>query len=179
RVLGLIVAKLLFLDDKQANEGKMARQLNALVRKEACADAARVAELGTALYLSKAEDKNGGRDKNSILGDVCEAVMGALYLDGGLPAAEDFFFQFWAAQLDNLPGNNKDPKSQLQEWALSHQLGLPQYFEVGRSGPDHRPEFQISVKLGKWSASAKGFSKQDAERDAAQDLLLQVSQKND
>lgn len=179
RVLGLIVANLLFLDAKEDSEGKMARQLNALVCKEACADAARAADLGAALYLSKAEEKNGGRDKNSILGDVCEAVLGALYLDGGLKAAEGFFFQFWAEQLNNFSGSAKDPKSSLQEWALANQLGLPQYSEIDRSGPDHRPEFQILVKLGKWTAKAKGFSKQNAEREAARDLLEQVSQNDD
>ncbi len=177
RVLGLIVARHLFAEDSTANEGQMARRLNALVRKEACAEAARAAGLGEALYLSKAEEKNGGRDKQSILGDVCEAVLAALYLDGGMEPAQTFFDTFWLEQLTRLSGSNKDPKSALQEWALAHDFGLPKYTELARTGPDHQPEFHILVAIQDWKCEGRGNSKQNAERAAAAELFKQMVKK--
>jgi len=177
RILGLIVADYLFEASIDAAEGQMARQLNTLVCKEACAKAAIAAGVGEALYLSKAEEKNGGRQKASILGDACEALLAALYLDGGMIEAQRFFKQFWAEQLANISGTTKDPKSSLQEWALANQYGLPIYTQVGRVGPDHRPEFQVSVELQQWSVTAKGNSKQHAETAAAEAMLEQVVKK--
>lgn len=174
RVLGLIVAKLLYADKNYATEGKMARRLNALVKKEACAEAAIAAGIGEALYLSKAEEKNGGREKISILGDACEAVLAALYLDGGFGAAENFFRKFWAEQLADTHSDNKDPKSFLQEWALSHGHELPQYKMLGRTGPDHRPIFEVSVHLGDMSATGKAGAKQEAGIMAAKQLLAMI-----
>jgi ribonuclease-3 len=179
RVLGLIVSDLLFRSEEMKNEGQMARRLNALVRKEACAEAAREADLGSALYLSKAEEKNGGRDKQNILGDACEAILAALYLDGGMEAAKSFFDQFWAGQLSALTGSNKDPKSQLQEWALAEGHGLPDYDLVARTGPDHRPEFEVSVTLGRWTRTGKGASKQNAERAAAKEMIKKLEKTHD
>ncbi|PHR62502.1 MAG: ribonuclease III [Robiginitomaculum sp.] len=177
RVLGLIVARHLFVEDPKANEGQMARRLNALVRKEACAEAACAADLGEALYLSKAEENNGGRNKQSILGDVCEAVLAALYLDGGMEPAQAFFDAFWIEQRARLSGSNKDPKSALQEWALAHDYGLPKYVELSRTGPDHQPEFHISVAIQDWKCEGRGNSKQNAERAAASKLFEQVVKK--
>ncbi len=171
RVLGLLAAKFLFDADKRFEEGDMAPRLNALVRKEACARAARRADLGKALYLSKSEDKSGGRDKTKILGDACEAILAALYLDGGMPAAEQFFTTFWDDELDDARGNVQDPKSQLQEWAQGKGDGLPQYILLERTGPDHAPEFLIEVKAGGLSAQGRASNKQQAERAAAQSLL--------
>lgn len=170
RVLGLIVAHLLFADPSQASEGKMARHLNLLVKKEACAKAARAAGLGEALYMSKSEERNGGRDKTSILGDACEAVLAALYLDGGMDAAKAFFDKFWAEQLATLPASAKDPKSALQEWAAAKNRPLPKYTLTNREGPDHAPNFTVSVSLGKDKAIGTGNSKQEAERMAARAL---------
>lgn len=177
RVLGLIVAQLLFSDPARANEGKMARLLNLLVKKEACAKAARAAGIGEALYLSRSEERNGGRDKSSILGDACEAVLAALYLDGGLPAAKDFFDKFWAEQLASLPASAKDPKSALQEWAAARGKHLPKYQLVDREGPDHAPQFTVTVTLGTDKAVGTSSSKQDAERTAAKALLKAVGMK--
>ncbi len=174
RVLGLIVAEFLFEEDQSQSEGQMARRLNALVRKEACAKAAMAANIGPALYLSKAEEKNGGREKLSILGDACEAVLAALYLDGGLDAAKNFFYRFWDEQLSDISSGVKDPKSTLQEWALSHGHELPKYKMLGRTGPDHRPEFQVEVLLGKFNAQGVAGSKQEAERLGAKALLVKI-----
>lgn len=177
RVLGLIVAQLLFSDPARADEGKMARLLNLLVKKQACAKAARAAGLGEALYMSKSEERNGGRDKDSILGDACEAVLAALYLDGGLPAAKSFFDTFWAEQLSSLPKSAKDPKSALQEWAAARGKPLPKYKLVDREGPDHAPQFTVTVSVDKDKAVGTSTSKQDAERTAARALLKAVGMK--
>ena len=126
------------------------------------------------LRLSKAEEKNGGRTKTSILGDACEAVMAALYLDGGMEAAAHFFKTFWGDELND-KGQYKDPKSALQEWAQSQGLGLPEYKETDRSGPDHSPVFTICVTVGPHTATANAGSKQSAERDAAIALLAKVT----
>ncbi|MBL1429990.1 MAG: ribonuclease III [Robiginitomaculum sp.] len=172
RVLGLIVSEMLFTASDNATEGQMARQLNMLVKKEACALAAKEAQLGSAIYMSKAEEKNGGREKNSILGDTCEAVLAAIYLDGGMQVAKDFFNRFWAKQLHDINNTTKDPKSLLQEKALAKGFGLPLYELLGRKGPDHKPEFQVTVTLqGFDPAIGTGGSKQLAESKAAQKLL--------
>lgn len=178
RVLGLIVAQLVFDAPEIENEGQMARKLNSLVRKESCAKAAIAAELGLALSMSKAEENNGGREKTSILGDVCEAVLAAIYLDGGMQAAMNFFYQFWAEQLQQVSDGSKDPKSKLQEWALANGLGLPVYRTVGRTGLDHQPKFEVCVSLGENSATGVSGSKQDAERIAADNLSKQVEKKS-
>lgn len=173
RVLGLIVSEMLFAADNNASEGQMARQLNMLVRKDTCAVAAKEARLGFAIYMSKAEEKNGGREKNSILGDTCEAVLAAIYLDGGMQAAKDFFYRFWANQLQDIDNTAKDPKSSLQEKALAKGFGLPVYKLLDRKGPDHKPEFQVIVTLQAFEpAIGKAGSKQLAERKAAEKLLI-------
>lgn len=172
RVLGLLAAERLFAAFEGLDEGGLAHRLNAIVNKEACARAARRAGIGEALQLSPAEERLGGREKTSILGDACEAVIGALYLDGGITAAGSFFEAFWGEDLDNLIHRPKDPKSQLQEWAAAQAKPAPVYKTLGRSGPDHRPVFTIEVSIeGIGAAEAQGTSKQDAQRAAAQALL--------
>ena len=171
RVLGLLVARYLFDLDQDFDEGDMAPRLNALVRKEACARAARSAGLGRALRLSRSEDHNGGRGKTSILGDACEALLAALYLDGGMVAAEHFFTRFWGEALDQAVKTVKEPKGALQEWAQGQGFDLPRYTLVERTGPDHAPVFVVEVRAGGFSATGTGSSKQDAERSAAQEVL--------
>ena len=169
RVLGLLVAERLFHHNPHAAEGDLARTLNALVNRDACADVARRAGLDEDLILSKSEAKSGGRDKPSILGDVTEAVMAALYLDGGLPAARQFFDRYWPA---SLPQVGRDPKTALQEWAQARGRGTPVYALVGRSGPDHAPMFDVEVTVtGFDPAQGQGMAKQSAERAAAAAFL--------
>jgi ribonuclease-3 len=120
----------------------LAHRLNALVNKQACARAARRCDLGEALRLSPAEDRLGGREKDSILADACEAVIGALFLDGGLDAARAFIDQVWAEELEGLTKRPKDPKSRLQEWAAGQSTWPPVYETLARKGPDHRPVFR-------------------------------------
>ncbi|MFW5662067.1 MAG: ribonuclease III [Oceanicaulis sp.] len=172
RVLGLMTAELLFTEFEGLDEGGLAHRLNALVNKDACARAARRCRLGEALRLSPAEDRLGGRDKTSILADACEAVIGALYLDGGLPAARGFFDELWAEEIAGLKKRPKDAKSRLQEWAAATGRGLPVYETVARTGPDHRPVFEVEVQVpGLSPARAEGGSKQAAQRAAAEAML--------
>lgn len=172
RVLGLLAAERLFTADAGMDEGGLAHRLNAIVNKQACARAAERCALGEALQMSPAEERLGGREKMSILGDACEAIIGALYLDGGIEAAGDFFETFWGEELDEVIHRPKDPKSRLQEWAAHLGCPAPVYATLGRSGPDHRPVFTVEVAVdGLGSAQAQGSSKQEAQRAAAQALL--------
>lgn len=174
RVLGLLTAQTLHARFSDMEEGGLAHRLNAIVNKHACARAARRCELGEALRLSPAEERLGGRDKDSILADACEAVIGALFLDGGLEAARDFFERFWSEELDGLTKRPKDAKSRLQEWAAGRSLGAPVYKTVARKGPDHRPVFEVEVTIkGLAAARGEGSSKQAAQRAAAEALLKQ------
>ncbi|MEL6686538.1 MAG: ribonuclease III [Pseudomonadota bacterium] len=172
RVLGLLTSETLF-HQSIAPEGTLARRLNALVRKEMCAKIARKINLGDCLLLSASEEKQGGRDKTSILGDACEALIAAIYLDGGLKAARDFYDRYWMSEVDAVASRSaKDPKTQLQELAMSRGRKLPDYDVIDRQGPDHNPVFVIEVSVpGAGSATGTGKSKREAERLAAQALI--------
>lgn len=172
RILGLMTAERLFVD-KSSKEGDMARRLNALVRKEMCAKVARKVGLGDALQISPAEERQGGREKTSILGDACEALLAAIYLDGGIGAVNAFYERFWKEDFDRITkSDSKDPKTELQERATAQGGGQPVYTVMEQSGPDHRPMFVIEVSVEKFgSALGTGKSKKDAERFAAKHLL--------
>lgn len=172
RVLGLMTAKALF-DYSSEPEGTLARRLNALVRKEMCAKIARKIGLGDCLLMSPSEEKQGGRTKTSILGDACEALIAALYLDGGMETVQSFYDTYWQPELDIVVSKSaKDAKTQLQEKAMAHGRGLPVYRVTDRSGPDHNPVFEITVVVdGVGSAVGTGHSKRNAERIAAQMLI--------
>lgn len=172
RVLGILAAEYLFAEFDAEDEGGMAPRLNAMVRKEACARAARRADIGAALRMSKSTETADGRDSTTILGDACEAVMGALYLDGGLEAARDFFTRFWAEELPGVAAKPVDPKTRLQEWALAEFGSNPTYALIERTGPDHRPLFAVEARIsGLAPERGEGKSKQNAERAAAKALL--------
>lgn len=172
RVLGLLTAEALFHYSTEA-EGTLARRLNALVRKETCAQIARDVGLGDGLLISAAEDRQNGREKMSILGDACEALIAALYIDGGFAEAKRFYDRYWIPVLEEVVKKSaKDPKTFLQERAMAGQHGLPVYDIIERSGPDHRPLFVVEVSVGRvGSARGTGKSKRDAERYAATHLL--------
>ncbi|MDG1418068.1 MAG: ribonuclease III [Maricaulis sp.] len=172
RVLGLLTAERLHKIFDKVDEGGLAPRLNALVRKEACADVARTIKLGEALMMAPSEEKAGGRDKTSILGDACEALIAALYLDGGMPAVAAFYDTYWSDKIEALRRQPKEAKSTLQEWAAKKKHGEPSYKMLGRKGPDHRPVFTVEVRVGKLdAATGEGSSKQIAERAAAAALL--------
>ena len=173
RVLGLVIAERLNRDYPADGESALAPRLNALVNKSACARAARRARLGEALILSRSEQESGGREKETILGDVCEAVIAALYLDGGLKAARDFIETFFEEEFAAVVRLPRDAKTTLQEWAAATRRGAPRYSVLDRSGPDHAPRFIVEAEVnGVPRARGEGGSKREAERAAAQALLI-------
>lgn len=173
RVLGLLTAERLLEQYPDAVEGDLSPRFHALVDKAACAKAARLMGIGPALRLSPGESKSGGREKDTILADACEAVMAALYLDGGLDAARTAFVRFWSEGLAHPPSATaKDPKSALQEWAQSRGRPVPNYTVVSRQGPDHAPRFTVEAKVdGADPIRAEGRSRQEAEKAAAAAML--------
>jgi ribonuclease-3 len=173
RVLGLVVADMLYRRLPKANEGELSRSLNTLVRKETCAMIARELDLGSELNLGESEARTGGAQKEAILGDVAEAVIGAIYCDGGLGRAYELIEGLFGNQI-GLAGNERaDAKTTLQEWAQGRGLEPPSYVETERKGPDHAPEFTISVRVGQFEPlSATGPSKKLAEHKAAEAFLI-------
>lgn len=175
RVLGLVMSEKLLRDDPNAPEGTLAPRYNALVRKEACADVARQVDLGAVLKLGRSEMKTGGRRKLALLGDAMEAVIAAVYLDGGLEPARDMILRLWGDRINKVEADARDPKTALQEWAQGRKMAVPKYVETSRAGPDHAPVFTIEVQLADGqSARAKANSKRAAEQAAAKALLAQV-----
>ena len=174
RVLNLLAAERLMTLDGEAREGEMSRLMAALVNFHACARVARGIGLPDALRLSASATKIGARTSDAVLGDACEALIGAIYIDAGLDAARSFFLTFWEDEFANLDAPRlKDPKTQLQEWAQGRGLALPRYALVSRIGPDHAPVFTVRVVLdGFEPEEAQGRSKQDAEKAAALAMLL-------
>lgn len=174
RVIGLLTAERLAELDPKAAEGDLAVRLNALVSRKACARVARAAGVGPALRLAPSETKTGGRDKDSILAGACEAVMAAIYQDGGLDAARRTFLALWADLFDEADTSavGRDAKTALQEWAQGQGKPLPKYAVVRRSGPDHAPLFTVAVEIvGVEPIQAEGRSRQEAEKAAAAALL--------
>ncbi|MEM7619624.1 MAG: ribonuclease III [Pseudomonadota bacterium] len=172
RVLGLAISDLLIERFPIAPEGELARRFNNLVRKEACAVVAQEMKLGQFLIMGEGERESGGQEKPAILADACEAVLGALFLDGGFDAAKHFIRRLWAPKVNTSDIIPTDPKSALQEWAQSQKLALPKYIETKRDGPDHAPLFTTEVQIdGLQSAQGVGNSKRAAEQAAAKTML--------
>ncbi len=172
RVLGLSIALILFDAYPQADEGEMARRFNRLVRRETCADIARSIALGDYLILSESENDSGGREKETILADAMEALLGAIFIEKGFDTSRKIIARLWGDRLNAIPMVSADPKSALQEWAQGKGLPLPTYSEVSREGPDHAPLFRAQVRIvGSEPAVGKGTSKRAAEKAAARALL--------
>jgi ribonuclease III len=171
-VLGLIISDMLYRAFPKADEGELSRRLADLVRKETCADIARNIDLGAAIRVGSSEHNAGARTRPAILADVCEALIGAVYLDGGYKAAEELVHRLWQARLRATAQPLRDPKTILQEWAQARGLPTPAYREVARSGPDHSPEFRVAVQLPALApAEGQGRSKRAAEQAAAAVML--------
>jgi ribonuclease III len=179
-VLGLIVSDMLFRNFPRADEGELSRRLADLVRKEACADVGRTIGLGEAIRLGASESNAGGRDRTAILADVCEALIGAVYVDGGYEAAAAMIGRLWEERMRSPVRPLRDAKTILQEWAQGRGLPTPAYREVERKGPDHSPEFRIIVELpDRTPAEGVGRSKRAAEQAAAAAMLAQEGVKSD
>jgi ribonuclease-3 len=171
-VLGLVISDMLFQAFPRANEGELSRRLADLVRKETCADVAQAISLGAAIRLGGSETQGGGRLRTTILGDVCEALVGAVFLDGGYAAAAEMVERLWRERMLTPARPLLDPKTLLQEWAQGRGLPTPTYREVARSGPHHSPEFRVAVQLPEREpAEGVGRSKRAAEQAAAAAML--------
>ena len=171
-VLGLVVSDLLFRGFPNADEGELSRRLADLVRKETCADVARGIDLGAAIRLGASEANAGGRQRVAILADVCEALIGAVFLDGGYQSAAAVVEQLWGERLRTPASPVRDPKTALQEWAQARGLPTPSYREIARTGPHHDPEFRVAVLLPElMPAEGLGRSMRAAEQAAAAALL--------
>lgn len=178
RVLGLVMAEAVQAHDLKAAEGQLAPRYNALVRKETCADVARQIDLGVVLKLGRSEMLSGGRRKMALLGDAMEAVIAAVYRDGGYDAARDMVLRLWGTRVTSVADDARDPKTSLQEWAQARGLKPPKYIETAREGPDHAPVFTIAATLESGEAeTATAASKRQAEQAAAKALLTRLEEK--
>ena len=180
RVLGLVMAEALLAADTGASEGQLAPRFNALVRKETCAEVARDVSLGDVLKLGRSEMLSGGRRKEALLGDAMEAVIAAVYQDGGFDAARALILRLWGSRIGAVEQDARDPKTSLQEWAQARGMPPPVYTEQARSGPDHQPMFTVSVQLASGEAEqAQAGSKRVAEQAAARALLARMENSDD
>ncbi|WP_227010742.1 ribonuclease III [Pelagibius marinus] len=178
RVLGLVVAEMLFNRFPEEAEGLLARRLAKLVGKDTLASVAEDLDLGNVMRFAMGEDEKQGRSNPGLLSDACEAVIAALYLDGGLPVAQAFIVQAWRKRIEEDREPPSDAKTELQEWAQGRGLPLPRYSEVDRQGPPHDPLFTIRVEVEEMPPqTGTGRSKRAAEQDAAAQLLSLVKEK--
>jgi ribonuclease-3 len=171
-VLGLVISDMLFHAFPRAEEGELSRRLADLVRRETCADVARVMDLGPAMKLGTSEASAGGRRRAAILADVCEALIGAVFVDGGYQPAAELIARFWKERMLKPKRPLRDAKTVLQEWAQARGMPAPLYRELDRSGPDHDPEFRVLVEVANCApAEGTGRSKRAAEQAAAAAML--------
>jgi ribonuclease III len=176
RVLGLVIAELLWRRFEREPEGALTRRFTHLVRRDSLARVAAEIGLDRQVVLSPADAAAGAARNPAILADVCEAVIAAIYLDGGLDAAADFIQRWWEPLLAEMDGPPLDPKTSLQEWAQARGLERPQYDLLDTSGPDHAPRFTVSARLAGFDeAVATASSKRAAEAGAAAALLERVA----
>jgi len=177
-VLGLIVSDMLYRTFPKADEGELSKRLADLVRKETCVDVARSLGFLDAIKLGSVGAGASARLRRSVLGDICEAVIGAIFLDGGYAAAVRFVEANWTERMRKPQRPLRDPKTVLQEWAQGKGLPVPVYREVERTGPHHDPQFRVAVDLpGLPSAEGVGGSKRAAEKVAASAMLASESVK--
>ena len=172
RVLGLAVSALLFEAFPDAEEGELSRRLAGLVRKETCADVAAEWAVSDHIRLGESEAQSGGHAKPAIMGDVCEAIIGAVYLDGDYGAARAVVLPAWTPRMLAPSRPLRDPKTSLQEWAQGLGRPAPVYREVRRQGPAHAPSFTVAVDIeGFQPEIGAGTSKRAAEQSAAQAFM--------
>ena len=175
RVLGMVIARALYERYPRESEGNLSRRYNALVDRETCAEIGRELGVPSLVKLGKQAREDGASQSENVVGDIVEALIGALLLDGGLPAAERFILSAWEPYLASQRGAPQHPKSALQELAAARTCKPPVYEVVGRTGAHHAPKFTIRVSVpGLGEASAEGASKQEAETAAAEALLKRL-----
>lgn len=174
-VLGLVISDLLIKHFPQEPEGSLARRKAALVESKALAEIMRQWNIADLIYMSAGEEASGGRDSQSILEDVCEALLGAVYRDGGYIAAYAVIEKFWQPMLELAVEAPKDAKTALQEWVQAQGLPLPIYTVISSEGPAHEPLFVVSVSVKNYeSEQAEASSKRKAEQLAAAKMLGRI-----
>ncbi|MEH3106515.1 MAG: ribonuclease III [Sphingomonas fennica] len=176
RVLGVSVAAMLYRLFPDEAEGVLSRRLNAMVSRETCATVGRAIGVPERLILGKQARDDGAVHSDNVVGDAVEALIGAIFLEAGLPAAAAFVERAFARFADGVAPRH--PKAALQEWAAANRCRPPVYTTAHRSGPDHAPRFTVSVALpgrAGAEASATGASKREAEAEAARILLEKIA----
>lgn len=179
RVLGLVISELLYEKFPGEAEGDLAKRLAALVQGSLLAEVAQEINLGAYVIFSDAEAQAGGAKNENILSDVMEAVLGALYLDGGLERCRLLIEGLWAGRLYDMKTPPQHPKTELQEWAQGRGLPLPVYKITAQHGPDHAPVFEIELSVRGYDAvTAQGPTRQDAEKAAAGAFMARIGKKS-
>jgi ribonuclease-3 len=170
--LGLVVSEMLYEAFPDAPEGDLSVRLARLVRREACAEVAEGWDVGPHVEMGQGEARGGGRKKAAILGDVCESLIGAVFLDGGFDAARALVRRHWENRMRADAAPIQDAKTAVQEWAQARGLATPLYSEVERSGPAHLPRFVMQVALDGFAPErGEASSKRAAEQEAAKAFL--------
>jgi ribonuclease-3 len=173
RVLGLAIADMLFATFPKASEGELSQRLAELVRRDTCADVALAWDVAPYLKLGRGDVQSGGRKSRPILADVCESIIGAVFLDGGYEPARELVERAFSERMTTEQKPIRDPKTVLQEWAQGRGLPAPTYHLVEQTGPDHAPRFRVEAKVGTLEgASGSAATKRAAEQAAAQNLLI-------
>jgi ribonuclease-3 len=176
RVLGLVIADWLYALFPTEPEGKLSRRLNVLVARATCAEVARDLDLASRMRLGKQARDDGAFESDNVLGDMVESLIGALWLEAGFETAKAFIRSAWGDRVNGRDSAPLHPKSALQEWAAANDRKAPAYEVTGRSGPQHAPTFVVKVSIrGVGEAEAEGLTKQEAETEAAQALLEQLT----
>lgn len=173
-VIGLVVAEVLMERLPNAAEGQLTPRRAALVKEESLAGLARKIDLGSMLLLGRGEELNNGRDRDSILADAVEAVIGAVYLDGGYERSRAVFLNWVGVELEEVISGDRpdDAKTALQESLQAKNASAPEYRVVGEEGPDHAKIFEVEISAGgECLARGRGRSKKEAEKDAAKRAL--------
>jgi ribonuclease-3 len=170
-LLGHVISSALYTQFPHANEGELSQRKVALVNGGLLAQMAHAHDLGGLLLMSDGEEAHDGRTNHGNLEDALEALLGAIYLDGGYDAAEALILRVWGPHIHTLKEAPKDPKTALQEWGQARGLGLPEYALIAEDGPAHAPEFLVEARMHNESARATAGSKKQAERLAAEALL--------
>jgi ribonuclease-3 len=172
RILGAVIADWLYVQFPGEPEGKLTRRFHQLVSREVCARVAREIGIPEVVKLGQQARADGGANSDNILGDVMEALIGAVYLDRGVNDARAMIRRLWAPEVSTVAEAPKHPKMRLQEWAAAKNLKVPVYTLLGRTGPHHSPRFRVELAIaGLSSVEAEGSSKQDAETAAARAFL--------
>ncbi len=172
RVLGVVIADCLYATFPQASEGELSIRFAKLVRRETCAEIAAEWDVGPHVVLGAGEAHGGGRKKAAILSDVCESLIGAVFVDGGYEAARALVVRAWGARLAAAAEPARDAKTVLQEWAQARALAAPDYEVVSRSGPDHAPQFVMRVIVAGFQPEQGGASSKRAAEQAAARAFL-------